>query len=94
MRAATVLAELGPPKDAREANRNIVLACRLVAAELGNTAAVCRSAYIHPLVLERYARGKTIAPLMRTKKRPAEDRPAGRYYPEEAALMRFLERRW
>lgn len=92
VRAATVLAELGPPTSEREARRNALLACRIVSTELGNTAAVCRSAYIHPVVLERYASGETIAPLMRARRRPGERRTAARYYPEEAALMRFLER--
>jgi len=92
VRTAVVLAELGPPESAAEASRNLKLACRLVAAELGNTPAVCRSAYIHPLVLERYAEGDTIAPHMRRTTRPGETDSTGRYYPEEAALMRFLER--
>jgi DNA topoisomerase I len=92
VRAAVVLAELGPPADEREAARNLTLTARLVAAELGNTPTVCRAAYIHPAVMEGYARGRTIAPLMRKEARPTETEPAGRYYPEEAALMRFLER--
>jgi len=36
-------------------------------------------------------KGKTIAPLMRGEDRP-DDTTAGRYYPEEAALMRFLDK--
>ncbi|HEY8484820.1 MAG TPA: hypothetical protein VIL13_09430 [Longimicrobiales bacterium] len=92
LRAATILAELGPPATAREARRNVALCCRLVAAELGNTPAVCRGAYIHPAVLEEYQRaGRTIEPFMRKAPRPSERREAA-YYPEEAALMRFLER--
>lgn len=90
VRMATILADLGPPATGREAKRNLVLACKLVASELGNTPSVCRSAYVHPAVMERYEEGKTIAPLMREAERGAE--PAGRYYAEEAALMRFLER--
>ena len=71
----------------------MVLACKLVSLDLGNTPAICRAAYIHPAVLEQYqARGHTIDPLMRHAPRmvPAEE-PVS-YYPEEAALMRFLER--
>ena len=91
VRAALILADLGPPKDEREARKNAVMACKLVSSELGNTPAVCRSAYIHPAVLERYQRqGKTIAPLMRESRRPGEETSG--YYPEEAALMRFLEK--
>jgi DNA topoisomerase I len=90
VRMATILADLGPPKSEREAKKNLVLACKLVSSELGNTPSVCRSAYVHPAVMEGYSRGKTIAPLMRDT--PREDEQPGRYYPEEAALMRFLQK--
>ncbi|HEX8695488.1 MAG TPA: hypothetical protein VF746_23955 [Longimicrobium sp.] len=91
VRAATILADLGPAQSEKEAKRNVVLACKLVSSELGNTPAVCRSAYIHPAVFEGYLEGKTIAPLMREAPRP-DGGAAARYYPEEAALMRFLEK--
>ncbi|HEX6911415.1 MAG TPA: hypothetical protein VF142_13505 [Longimicrobium sp.] len=90
VRMATILADLGPPASEREAKKNLVLACKLVSTELGNTPSVCRSAYVHPAVLERYAEGRTIAPLMREA--PRDDEQPGRYYPEEAALMRFLQK--
>lgn len=90
VRMATILADLGPPRSEREAKKNLVLACKLVSTELGNTPSVCKSAYVHPSVMDRYAQGKTIAPLMREA--PRDDEKPGRYYPEEAALMRFLER--
>lgn len=93
IRAATVLAELGPASSEREARRNVALCCRLVAHELGNTPAICRSAYIHPAVLERYVTaGLTIEPLMRREPRPIAGAMPVDYYPEEAALIRFLER--
>lgn len=90
VRMATILADLGPPQSEREAKKNLVLACKLVSSELGNTPSVCRSAYVHPSIIERYSEGKTIAPLMRET--PREEEQPSRYYPEEAALMRFLER--
>ncbi|HEV2150184.1 MAG TPA: hypothetical protein VGR37_22490 [Longimicrobiaceae bacterium] len=91
VRAATILADLGPAKSEREARKAVVLACKLVSTELGNTPAVCRSAYIHPAVLDRYLAGKTIEPLMRKEARHVEAE-SPEYYPEEAALMRFLEK--
>lgn len=45
-----------PASDASEAKRTIKEAVACVAARLGNTAAVCRKAYIHPAVLEVYGR--------------------------------------
>src|SRR5690606_12064662 len=94
VRAAIVLAELGPPRSEREAKRNIALCCRLVAHELGNTPAICRSAYIHPAVLEEYRRGRTIQMLMQDggQRDPAAGPGPDAYYPEEAALIDFLER--
>ncbi|MFP4624632.1 MAG: DNA topoisomerase IB [Gemmatimonadota bacterium] len=93
VRAATILADLGPAASEREAHKNTVLTARLVASELGNTPAIARNAYIHPAVFERYeADGLTIAPLMRKAPRPVETEEPVQYYPEEAALLRFLER--
>jgi len=91
VRAATILADLGPAGSEAEAKKTVALACKLVSTELGNTPAVCRSAYIHPSVLERYLAGRTIEPLMRKADRPVEAE-SPEYYPEEAALMRFLEK--
>lgn len=90
LRAATILADLGPAASRKEAERNVVLTCKLVSTELGNTPAVCRSAYIHPVVIEKYLRGKTIEGVMRKAARPVEAQSPVDYYAEEAALMRFL----
>lgn len=93
VRAATILADIGPARSQGEARRNTVLTSRLVASELGNTPAIARKAYIHPAVLDQYeAHGHTIEPLMRKKERAVRREEPVEYYPEEAALMRFLER--
>lgn len=91
VRAATILADIGPAATKREAERNIVLACKLVSTELGNTPAICRSAYVHPAVLDQYLVGETIARRMRKSARPVEAESPLTYYPEEAALIRMLE---
>ena len=93
VRAATILADIGPAAGEREAHKNTVMTARLVASELGNTPAIARSAYIHPAVFEQYeAEGRTIEPLMRKEPREVKSEEPVEYYPEEAALMRFLER--
>jgi len=93
VRAATILADLGADERKTHAEKNVVLTCKLVASELGNTPAVARSAYIHPAVLDQYlAHGRTIEPLMRKEPRPVSEEEPVEYYPEEGALMRFLER--
>jgi DNA topoisomerase-1 len=88
LRAATVLAELGPPRSSTEARRNVATAMRLVAAELGNTPAICRASYVHPMVIARYVDDGEVIRL------PARHRPAPQAYahsPEERALVRFLD---
>jgi DNA topoisomerase-1 len=88
LRAATVLAELGPARSETEAKRNVATAMRLVAAELGNTPAICRTSYVHPLVVARYLdEGETI-------RLPARYHASAASYahsPEERALIRFLD---
>jgi DNA topoisomerase-1 len=89
LRAATVLAELGPAKSPTEARRNVALAMRLVAAELGNTPTVCRSSYVHPMVVARYLdAGETIV-LPRAARSAS---PSAKHSAEERALIAFLER--
>jgi DNA topoisomerase-1 len=90
LRAATVLAELGPAKTPSEAKRNVALAMRLVSSELGNTATICRKSYVHPIVIARYLdEGETI-PLPRARRRAANRGQA--HSPEERALIAFLDR--
>ena len=89
LRAATVLAEIGPAKSPTEAKRNVALAMRLVASELGNTPTVCRSSYVHPMVIARYIDdGETITLPRRSK----SETSAERHSVEERALISFLER--
>lgn len=88
LRAATVLAELGPAQTPTEAKRNVSTTMRLVAAELGNTPTICRTSYVHPLIVARYLDdGETI-------RLPAHHRPRAESYAhsaEERALIRFLD---
>jgi DNA topoisomerase-1 len=89
LRAATVLAELGPAATPSEAKRNVALAMRLVSSELGNTATICRKSYVHPMVIARYLdEGETI-PLPRARRR-ASNKGRARS-PEERALIAFLD---
>jgi DNA topoisomerase I len=89
LRAAIVLAELGKPRSATEAKRNVALAMRLVASELGNTAAVCRSSYVHPMIIARYIdEGETI---VLPRRGAAAGSPAV-HSADERALINFLER--
>lgn len=88
LRAATVLAELGPARSSTEAKRNVATAMRLVAAELGNTPAICRSSYVHPMVIARYLDDGEVIRLP-PRHQSVPDRYA--HSVEERALIRFLD---
>ena len=67
--AASALRTLGPSSSGRQAKANIIAAVDQVAKRLGNTRAVCRKYYIHPVIVDAYLEGITIPPL------PVEIRP-------------------
>ena len=90
LRAATILAELGPARSETEAKRNVALAMRLVSAELGNTPTICRKSYVHPIVVARYLDAGETIPLPRARRR-APDRGQA-HSPEERALIAFLDK--
>jgi len=58
--AAQGLRDIGGFATQKEANANVVRAIDQVAKHLGNTRAVCRKYYVHPVVLEAYLDGVTI----------------------------------
>lgn len=59
-----------------------------VAAELGNTPAICRKSYIHPQLLQAYQNEATF----RAWRRTARGRAVAGLSPREARLLRFLEK--
>jgi DNA topoisomerase-1 len=59
---AKALALYPAPLDAREAKRTVVTCIKAAAALLGNTPAVCRSAYIHPDILLAFGEGRLPQP--------------------------------
>lgn len=80
MLAATALRDLEPAPSERQARLNIVKAVDEVAARLGNTRAVCRKYYIHPVIFEAYVAGEVIPPS------PAPDPAAANRAPGPPAL--------
>jgi len=92
LRAATVLGDMGAARGEREARRNVATAMRLVAAELGNTPAICRASYVHPVVLDRYvADGAVIRTQPPARGRRPAVRAAAGHSDEERALIAFLD---
>jgi DNA topoisomerase-1 len=55
--ASCAFVGLPPPESKAAANRGVASVCQTVSAHLGNTAAVCRTSYVHPHVIEWYRDG-------------------------------------
>jgi DNA topoisomerase-1 len=60
--AAAALRELAGFKSEKQAKANIVAAIDQISRRLGNTRAVCRKYYVHPVIVEAYLEGVTIPP--------------------------------
>src|SRR5262249_5619180 len=52
--AVRALREQAPAASGSDVNKQLVVAVKLVAERLGNTAAVCRKSYIHPAVIDAW----------------------------------------
>ena len=63
MLAAESLREMGPASTKRDSERNVLRAIDRAAERLGNTRAVCRKYYIHPVLIEAYLEGAVLPPL-------------------------------
>lgn len=55
--AARTLHEIGPGKDSAQIKQNVTAAVAQIAEALGNTPAICRQHYIHPVILSAYENG-------------------------------------
>ncbi len=88
--AALLLSNL-PASTVKEAKRSIVRAIEQVASALGNTPAVCRKSYVHPLVLDRYTE-RELHHDLRKHLRAAKQAPVGLSL-GEMAVLDFL-REW
>ena len=75
-----------------QAKQNVVDAVKRVAERLGNTPAVCRSSYIHPVILDSYLDGSMLESL---RQRAADELADSGHElrPEEAAALGLLQAR-
>ena len=60
--AARALSEVPAFASKTQARRNVVRAIESVAAQLGNTPAICRKSYVHPAVIDTYLSGIVVLP--------------------------------
>lgn len=85
--AAFALRECGACDSTAQIKKNVVQAVKSVAERLGNTVAVCRKCYIHPMVIDAYTSGSLIEMLDRELSHSSGGEGLK---PEEAALLGFL----
>jgi DNA topoisomerase I len=94
--AAVALAERasrdGFPETKTDTTRSVSAAMRRVAAELGNTPAVCRASYVSPAVIDQYLEGRTLEDFRPPHLRVVGARDIG-LDAEEQALLSLL-RSW
>jgi len=69
---ARALCDTDPPTSAADAKRKANTCIREAASLLGNTLAVCRSAYVHPRVIDMFERGEIAEALPRTSAKSFE----------------------
>lgn len=91
LHAAAALLSCKPCRDEREGRSRINESVTIVAERLGNTVAICKSCYIHPLIFERYLDGSLPSLLNGGGKTPRGGERKG-LSPEERALLGLLER--
>jgi DNA topoisomerase-1 len=91
MLAALELAEIGPSNDEQQIKKNIVRVVKSVAEQLGNTPTVCRSSYIHPLILKAYEKGITIDNFTPKRQRHLK-RYEAEFEPAEVSLLEMFRR--
>jgi DNA topoisomerase-1 len=90
--AACALRECGPCTSQTEARKNILQAIDAVAKRLGNTRAVCRACYVHPIVLDAYLDGSLGASPLPGDTFNSGTEASG-LHPEEAMVLTLLRQR-
>jgi DNA topoisomerase-1 len=90
--AALALQEFSAVDSDVQAKRNVVAAIEEVAAQLGNTPAVCRACYVHPEIVAAYLDGTFVEALGARAERALGASPHG-LKPEEGAVVGLLRAR-
>lgn len=87
--AARALQEFEKFTSSTQAKRNVLQAIEAVARMLGNTPAICRRCYVHPVVLDSYLDGTLVDQLKRRAERTLANE-LKTLRPEEAAVLVLL----
>jgi DNA topoisomerase-1 len=84
-----LLREMPDAETEAQARKNVTDAIKQVAARLGNTPAVCRKCYVHPVVLDAYLNAETRSLLRAAAVAEAD---TGGLPQDEAILLAFLRK--
>jgi len=87
--AVQALQACGTGESAAQAKKAVVEAIKSVAAQLGNTPAICRKCYVHPAVIEAYLEGSLLQMLQRLGEPDLPETFRG-LSPEEGKVLAFL----
>ena len=87
--ACDALSGLAAFESQAAAKKNVVEAIAAVAQQLGNTKAVCRKAYIHPLIIECYLAGALAA---KSSQASANGKPRRGLSTREASVLALVRR--
>ncbi|MFT3783955.1 MAG: DNA topoisomerase IB [Nibricoccus sp.] len=90
--AAIALREFEKFDTKAQAKKNLVEAIKHVSERLGNTPAICKKCYIHPIVMNSYLDGTTVE-MLRQKTEKTLRNEITRLKPEESAVLAFLQQR-
>lgn len=90
--AAFALREFEKFDSQAQAKKNLVRAIESVATRLGNTPAICRKCYIHPVIMESYLEGSMLDALQRRAEKGLMEE-VREPNPEEAAVLALLQQR-
>jgi DNA topoisomerase-1 len=90
--AAMALQEFEKFDTKTQAKKNLIRAIEAVAQRLGNTPAVCRKCYIHPLILNSYLDGTMLGTMQKRAEQELRSRPTA-LKPEEHTVLEFLRKR-
>ena len=90
--AAIALNALGAFETKTQAKANIKNAINAVSKMLGNTPAICRKCYVHPVVFETYLSGNAIEGLRRKTEEALENEHVD-LRSTETAVLKFLQAR-
>jgi DNA topoisomerase-1 len=85
VRVAVELRQAGPAATQRAVKQQLLAAIGAAAEQLGNTPAVCRKSYVHPLIMDAYQHGMVLP-------RARSVDASGDFRAHELAVRRFLLR--